>query len=108
MIITPTKQITKFTELHTCIMHLGHRTGVMVRGVLSSDHNGNLWTYWYKESWHDWKESLGKVNAKDLELTSRTGRSTNYFYRLKALITLEQVNTSRRNLNEQHVDQCRW
>ena len=47
------------------------------------------------------EESLGKIKAKDVELI-RKG-SVHEFYRLKALITLEQVNTSviekRKNLN---------
>ena len=38
------------------------------------------------------EESLGKIKAKDVELI-RNG-SVHEFYRLKALITLEQVNTS--------------
>ena len=38
------------------------------------------------------EESLGNINAKDIELF-RNG-SVREFYRLKALIALEQVNTS--------------
>ena len=47
------------------------------------------------------EENLGKIKAKDVELI-RNG-SVHEFYRLKALITLEQVNTSvvkkKKNLN---------
>ena len=59
------------------------------------------------------EESLGKVNAKDLELFWNY-RLIHEFYRLKALITSEQVNTSevekKKNVNkEQNFDQwCRW
>ena len=38
------------------------------------------------------EESLGKIKAKDVELIRN--RSVHEFYRLKALSTLEQVNTS--------------
>ena len=51
------------------------------------------------------EESLRKTNAKDLDLF-RNG-SAREFYRLKAVITLEQVNTSvveKKNLNEQNFD----
>ena len=54
--------------------------------------------------------SLGKVNAKDLELFRN--RLVYEFYRSKVLITLEQVNTSvveEKNVNEQNFNQwCRW
>ena len=57
------------------------------------------------------KKALGKVNAKDLELF--WNRLVHKFYRLKALITLEQVNASlvekKKNLNAQNFDQWyRW
>jgi len=51
------------------------------------------------------EEWLGKINAKNVELV-RNGL-VHEFYRLKALITLEQVNTSmveKKNLYEQHFD----
>ena len=51
------------------------------------------------------EESLGKVNAKDLELFRN--RSVHEFYCLKVLITLEKVVES--DLNEQDFDQWgRW
>ena len=54
--------------------------------------------------------SLGKVNAKDLELFRN--RLVYEFCRSKVLITLEQVNTSvveEKNVNEQNFNQwCRW
>ena len=59
------------------------------------------------------EESLGKVNPKDLELF-RNYRLIHEFYRLKVLITSEQVNISevekKKNVNdEQNFDQwCRW
>ena len=53
------------------------------------------------------EESLGKVNAKDLELFRN--RLVHEFYCLKVLITLEQVVEKKKNLNEQNFDQwCRW
>ena len=57
------------------------------------------------------EESLGKVNAKDLELF--WNMLVHDFYRLKVLITLEQVNTSvvkkKKNVHEQNFDQWyRW
>ena len=57
------------------------------------------------------EESLGKVNAKDLELFRN--RLVHEFCHLKVLITSEQVNTSevekKKNVNnEQNFDQwCR-
>ena len=45
------------------------------------------------------EESLGKVNAKDLELFRN--RLVHEFYCLKVLITLEQVVEKKKNLNEQ-------
>ena len=45
------------------------------------------------------EESLGKVNAKDLELFQN--RLVHKFYCLKVLITLEQVVEKKKNLNEQ-------
>ena len=41
---------------------------------------------------HVCEESLEKISAKDIELFQHG--SVHEFYRLKALITLEQVNTS--------------
>ena len=41
---------------------------------------------------HVCKESLGKINAKDIERFQHG--AVREFYRLKALITLEQVNIS--------------
>ena len=55
------------------------------------------------------EESLGKTNAKDLQLF-RNG-SAHEFYRLNALITLEQVNTlvvEKKNLNEQNFDSAAY
>ena len=53
------------------------------------------------------EESLGKVNAKDLELFRN--RLVHKFYCLKVLITLEQVVEKKKNLNEQNFDQWgRW
>ena len=56
------------------------------------------------------EESLGKVNAKDLELFRN--RSVHKLYCLKVLITLEQdllVVEKKKNLNEQNFDQWgRW
>ena len=53
------------------------------------------------------EESLGKVNAKDLELFRN--RLVHEFYYLKVLITLEQVVEKKKNLNEQNLDQWdRW
>ena len=55
------------------------------------------------------EESLGKTNVKDSELF-RNG-SAHEFYRLKALITLEQVNTlvvEKKNLNEQNFDSAAY
>ena len=57
------------------------------------------------------EESLGKINAKDVEIF-RNG-AVNEFYRLNALITLEQVNTSvvgkKKNLNEKNFDgEANW
>ena len=49
------------------------------------------------------EESLGKVNAKDLELFQN--RLVHEFYCLKVLITLEQVVKKKKNLNEQNFDQ---
>ena len=49
------------------------------------------------------EESLGKVNAKDLELFRN--RLVHKFYCLKVLITLEQVVEKKKNLNEQNFDQ---
>ena len=50
------------------------------------------------------KFSLGKVYAKDTELFQN--RLVNEFYRLKAFVTLEQLNTSvvkkKKNLNKQN------
>ena len=52
-------------------------------------------------------ESLGKVNANDLELF--LNRLVHEFYWLKVLITLEQVVEKKKNLNEQNFDQWgRW
>ena len=45
----------------------------------------------FRASWMFCEESLGNINAKDVELF-RNG-SVREFYRFKALITLEQVNT---------------
>ena len=48
--------------------------------------------------------SFGKINAKDVELFRN--RSVHEFYHLKALITLEQVNTSvvkKKELYEQNL-----
>ena len=50
------------------------------------------------------EESLGKVNAKDLELF-RNRLMVHEFYCLKVLITLEQVVEKKKNLNEQNFDQ---
>ena len=53
------------------------------------------------------EESLGKVNAKDLELFHN--RLVHEFYCLKVLITLEQVVEKKKNLNEQNFDKWgRW
>ena len=57
------------------------------------------------------EESLGKIHATGVELF-RKG-SVLEFYRLKALITLEQVNTSvvekKKNLTEQNFDgEANW
>ena len=58
------------------------------------------------------EESLGKVNAKDLELFRN--RLVHDFYHLKVLITSEQVSTSevekKKSVNnEQNFNQwCRW
>ena len=57
------------------------------------------------------EESLGKITAKDVELFRN--ELLHEFYRLKALITLEQVNTSvvkkQKNLNEQNFDgEANW
>ena len=53
------------------------------------------------------EESLGKVNAKDLELFRN--RLVHEFNYLKVLITLEPVVEKKTNLNEQNFDQwCRW
>ena len=46
------------------------------------------------------EESLGKVNAKDLELFQN--RLVHEFYCLKVLITLEPVVEKKKNLNEQN------
>ena len=57
---------------------------------------------------HTWKSFNRKINAKDVELFGKG--SVHKFYRLNALITLEQVNTSdqwskkRRIFNEQNVE----
>ena len=55
---------------------------------------------------HVCEESLEKISAKDIELFQHG--SVHEFYRLKALITLEQVNTSvvgkNKNLTEQAFD----
>ena len=48
------------------------------------------------------EESLGKVNAKDLELFRN--RLVQEFYCLQGLITLEQVVGKKNNLNEQNFD----
>ena len=48
------------------------------------------------------EESLGKVNAKDLELFRN--RLVQEFYCLQGLITLEQVVGKKKNLNEQNFD----
>ena len=60
---------------------------------------------------HVCEESLEKISAKDIELFQHG--SVHEFYRLKALITLEQVNTSvvgkNKNLTEQAVDgEANW
>ena len=53
------------------------------------------------------EESLGIVNAKDLELFRN--RLVHEFYCLKVVITLEQVVKKKKNLNEQNFDQSgRW
>ena len=53
------------------------------------------------------EESLGKVNAKDLELFQNS--LVHEFYCLKVVITLEQVVKKKKNLNEQNFDQWgRW
>ena len=53
------------------------------------------------------EEILGKVNTKDLELFQN--RLVHEFYRLKVLITLEQVVEKKNNLNEQNFNQWgRW
>ena len=53
------------------------------------------------------EESLGKVNAKDLELFRN--RLVHELYYLKVLIALEQVVEKKKNLNEQNLDQWdRW
>ena len=46
------------------------------------------------------EESLGKVNAKDLEIFQN--RLVHKFYCLKVLITLEPVVEKEKNLNEQN------
>ena len=56
-----------------------------------------------QEPWMFCEESLGKVNAKDLELFRN--RLVHEFYCLKVLITLEQVVEKKKNLNEQNFDQ---
>ena len=48
------------------------------------------------------EESLGKVNAKDLELFRNS--LVHEFYCLKVLITLERVVKKKKNLNEQNFD----
>ena len=50
------------------------------------------------------EESLGKVNAKDLELFRNS--LVHEFYCLKVLITLERVVKKKKNLNEQNFDWC--
>ena len=53
------------------------------------------------------EESLGKVNANNLELFRNS--LVHAFYCLKVLITLEQVVTKKKNLNEQNFNQWgRW
>ena len=54
------------------------------------------------------EERLGKTNAKDLELFWNA--SVHEFYRLKAMITLEQVNTSvlKKESEEQHFDSAAY
>ena len=53
------------------------------------------------------EESLGKVNAKDSELSRN--RLVHEFYCLKVLITLEQVVEKKKNFNEQNFVQWdRW
>ena len=52
------------------------------------------------------EESLGKVNAKDLELFQN--RLVHEFHGLKVRISLERVVEKKRNLNEQNFGQwCR-
>ena len=53
------------------------------------------------------EESLGKVNAKDLELFWNS--LVHEFYCLKVLMTLERVVEKKKNFNEQNFDElCRW
>ena len=56
------------------------------------------------------EEWLGKINAKNVQLF--WNGLVHEFYRLKALITLEQVNTwvvEKKNFYEQHVDgEANW
>ena len=53
------------------------------------------------------EESLGQVNAKDIELFQKS--LVHEFYCLKVVITLEQVVKKKKNLNEQNFDQWgRW
>ena len=52
------------------------------------------------------EESLGKVNANDLELFRKS--LVHEFYCLKVLMTLERV-VEKKNFNKQNFDElCRW
>ena len=64
---------------------------IMVPGIPRGD-RGNGDKYLGVTKSHTWKSFKRKINAKDVELF-RKG-SVHKFYHLKALITLEQVNTS--------------
>ena len=84
-------------------------------GPCRVEHSGDHGNLGYNELRHDsgarhemfCEESLGKVNAKDLELFRN--RLVHEFYCLKVLITLEQVVKKKKNLNEQNLDQWyRW
>ena len=64
----------------------------LVEAVESEDKNRDVTDHIFRAPCMFCKKSLGKFNAKDVEISRNW--SVHEFYRLKALVTLKQMNTS--------------